>query len=148
MPLDKSLVKVYFRKHKGVFMFLYNRLIIICLGLLIIGCESGNVRQQGMRVPERYGASEYSQLSEDAKRRYLREYLLYDETAIEFIIKGKVFKGMTTEQAQFSWGRPDDTEQKEGSWGVDEKWLYGVDSQGYAYKYLHFKNGRLNDWKD
>jgi hypothetical protein len=129
-------------------MSLYNKIFISCLAILLISCESGNVRQQGLRVPERYGASEYSQLSDQAKRRYLREYYFYPDIVIDKIIKGEIFKGMTTEQALFSWGRPDQIDQKEGSWGTTEKWLYGIDSQGYSYKYLLFKNGRLNDWKE
>ncbi len=129
-------------------MGLYNKVLVICTGLLLVMCESGNVRQQGIRVPERYGASEYSKLSDDAKRRFLWEHMGYSEEDIEAIIKGEVFYGMTTEQAVLSWGNPDNIEQKEGSWGVDEKWLYGIDSQGESFRYLHFKNGRLNDWKD
>ena len=129
-------------------MGLYNKILISCLAILLISCESGNVRQQGLRVPERYGASEYSQLSDQAKRRYLREYYFYPDIVIDKIIKGEIFKGMTTEQALFSWGRPDQIDQREGSWGTTEKWLYGIDSQGHSYKYLLFKNGRLNNWKE
>ncbi|MEO0292911.1 MAG: hypothetical protein ABIN61_01650 [candidate division WOR-3 bacterium] len=116
--------------------------------ILIFGCESGNVRYYDIPVPERYGASEYYKLTEQAKRRYLREYLGYDEETIEYIIKGKVFKGMSTEQALLSWGRPDNVDRKEGSWGVQEKWFYDVDFQGYSSKYLYFKNGRLEEWKE
>ena len=129
-------------------MGLYNKVFISCLAILLISCESGNVRQQGIRVPERYGASEYFQLSDQAKRRYLREYYFYPDIVIDKIIKGEIFKGMTTEQALFSWGRPDQIDQREGSWGTTEKWLYGIDSQGHSYKYLLFKNGRLNNWKE
>jgi hypothetical protein len=129
-------------------MGLYNKVFILCLIFFLISCESGNVRYQDLRVPERYGASDYSQLSDQAKRRYLREYLFYPDLVIDKIINGEIFKGMTTEQALFSWGRPDQIDQKDGSWGSTEKWLYGVDSQGYSYKYLLFKNGRLDEWKD
>ncbi len=129
-------------------MGLYNRTLILFIGFLLVSCESGNVRYQGLKVPERYGASEYSQLSDQAKRRYLREYYFYPDVVIDKIINGEIFKGMTTQQALFSWGRPDQMDQKEGSWGTIEKWLYGVDSQGNSYRYLHFKNGRLEDWKD
>jgi hypothetical protein len=129
-------------------MGLYNRALILFIGFLLVSCESGNVRYQGLKVPERYGASEYSELSDQAKRRYLREYYFYPDVVIDKIINGEIFKGMTTQQALFSWGRPDQTDQKEGSWGTIEKWLYGVDSQGNSYRYLHFKNGRLEDWKD
>lgn len=129
-------------------MRLINKLFILCLAILLVSCESGNVRYQGLRVPERYGASEYSQLSDQAKRRYLKEYYFYPDVVIDKIINGEIFRGMTTEQALFSWGRPDDIDAREGSWGTTEKWLYGVDSQGHSYRYLHFKNGRLEDWKD
>ncbi len=129
-------------------MSLYNKIIFPVMLIFLVFCESSNVRHSGMRVPERYGASEYSQLSDDAKRRYLKEYYFYPDVVIEKIIKGEVFIGMTTEQALFSWGRPDQMDHRDGSWGSIEKWLYGVDSQGGAFKYLHFKNGRLDDWKE
>jgi hypothetical protein len=129
-------------------MNLYNKIIFAVILIMLFSCESGNVRYSGMRVPERYGASEYSQLSEQAKRRYLKEYYFYPDFVIDKIIKGEVFIGMTTEQALFSWGRPDQMDRRDGSWGSIEKWLYGVDSQGEAFKYLHFRNGRLDDWKD
>jgi len=128
-------------------MSLYNKIIFPVMLILLVFCESSNVRYSGMRVPERYGASEYSQLSDDAKRRYLKEYYFYPDAVIEKIIKGEVFIGMTTEQALFSWGRPDQIDQRDGSWGSIQKWFYGVDSQGGSFKYLHFKNGRLDDWK-
>ncbi len=129
-------------------MCLYNKAFILGAVIFLVSCELGSVRHSGLRVPERYGASEYSQLSDQAKRRYLREYYLYPDVVIDKIIKGEVFEGMTTDQALFSWGRPDNIEARDGSWGSVEKWLYGVDSQGHAYKYLHFKNGRLNEWKE
>jgi hypothetical protein len=131
-------------------MGLYNKMLILTLFLVIlfVSCESGSVRHAGFRVPERYGASRYSELSDDAKRRYLREYYFYPDRVIDKIIKGEVFEGMTTEQALFSWGQPDRTDKRSGSWGVVEKWLYGVGAQETAFKYLHFKNGRLDDWKE
>jgi tricorn protease-like protein len=127
-------------------MGLYNKMLILVI--LLVSCESGNVRQAGFRVPERYGASEYSELSDDAKQRYLREYYLFPDIVIDKIIKGEVFIGMTTEQALFSWGRPDKIDKRSGSWGVVEKWSYSVDAQGSAFKYLHFKDERLDDWKE
>ena len=129
-------------------MGLCNKILILFLLILLVSCESGNVRQTDFLVPERYGASRYSDLSDDAKRRYLKEYYFYPDRVIDKIIKGEVFKGMTTEQALLSWGRPDKTEQRSGSWGTVEKWLYGVDAQGSAFRYLHFKDGRLDDWKE
>lgn len=128
-------------------MSLYNKILVICLGIFLMVCES-NPRKAGIKVPERYGSSDYSQLSDEAKRRYLREYFFYPDGIIDKIIAGEIFKGMTTEMALFTWGRPDNIEYREGTWGSVEKWLYGLDSQGEGFKYLHFKNGRLDDWKD
>ena len=128
-------------------MGLCYRVLLICLGLLLICCEA-NVRKQGIKVPERYGASDYSKLSEQSKRRYLRENYFYSDRVIDAIISEEVFHGMTTEMALFSWGQPDDIDHRSGSWGSVEKWIYGVTSQGEGFKYLHFKNGRLDDWKD
>lgn len=129
-------------------MRLENKVFILSAVIFLVSCEFGNVRHSGIRVPERYGASEYSELTDQAKRRYLKEYLFYSDVVIDKIIKNEVFIGMTTEQALFSWGRPDNIESRDGSWGSIEKWLYGVDSQGNAYKYLHFKNGRLDEWEE
>ena len=128
-------------------MRLYNKILLICFGLLFIFCEA-NVRKQGIRVPERYGASYYTQLSEQSKRRFLRENYFYSERVIDAIINEEVLEGMTTEMALFSWGQPDETEERQGSWGSVAKWIYGVTTQGEGFKYLHFKNGRLDDWKD
>lgn len=126
----------------------YKKAVILCLAIIFVSCESGNVRQTGFRVPERYGASEYSELSDQAKRRFLREYYFYPEIIIDKIVNGEVFKGMTAQQALFSWGRPDQIDRREGSWGDVEKWYYGIDSQGHSFKYLHFKNGILIDWQE
>ena len=129
-------------------MNLFNKLIFSLILIFLYSCESGNVRYTGFSVPERYGASEYSQLSDQAKRRYLREYYFYPDFVIDKIIKGEVFMGMTNEQALFSWGRPDQIDHRDGTWGSVEEWLYGVDSQGEPFKYLHFRDGRLDDWKE
>ncbi len=128
-------------------MGFYNRVLIVCLVILLAACEA-NVRKQGIRVPERYGASNYSDLSQQAKRRFLTENYFFSDMVIDAIINEKIFKGMTTDMAIFSWGQPDEIEQREGSWGSVEKWMYGITSQGEGFKYLHFKNGRLDDWKD
>lgn len=128
-------------------MGIYNKILLICLGLLLTTCEA-NVRKQGIRVPERYGASNYSDLSDQSKRRFLRENYFYSERVIDAIINGEVLKGMTTEMALFSWGQPDEIDERSGSWGSVEKWIYGVTTQGEGFKYLHFKDGRLDDWKD
>jgi hypothetical protein len=132
---------------KEFLMKLYYKILFICFGLLLITCEA-NVRKQGIKVPERYGASEYSNLSEQAKRRFLRENYFYTDMVIDAIINEEVFAGMTTDMALFSWGQPDEIEQRSGTWGSVEKWTYGVTSQGEGFKYLHFKNGRLDEWRD
>ncbi len=129
-------------------MNVYNKIIFSLMLIFLYSCESGNVRYTGFRVPERYGASEYSQLSDQAKHRYLKEYYFYPDFVIYKIIKGEVFMGMTTEQALFSWGRPDQIDHRDGTWGSVEEWSYGVDSQGEPFKYLHFRDGRLDDWKE
>lgn len=129
-------------------MELYKKALMLCFAILLASCETGNVRHSGFKVPERYGASKYSDLSDQAKHRYLREYYFYPDWVITKIINGEVFYGMTTEQALFSWGQPDNIDKREGSWGRIEKWLYGIDSQGEAFRYLHFKDGRLDEWRE
>ena len=53
------------------------------------------------------------------------------------IDKGTVFIGMTSAQAQESWGEPDDINRTISRAGVREQWVYGMGS------YLYFEDGIL-----
>jgi hypothetical protein len=124
-------------------------LIFIILSIiLLMECDTQYLRYEGIKVPERYGADEYYKLSKDAKKRYLRENTNYSDGTINAIVEKKVFKGMTLDQALFSWGRPYDIDKKEGSWGVYEKWIYDVSYIGSTRRYLYFKNGKLVEWNE
>lgn len=53
------------------------------------------------------------------------------------VIEGKVFIGMTTEQAMMAWGRPERVKQTISASSVSEQWIYGTE------RYLRFQNGKL-----
>lgn len=129
-------------------MKLHYQIFIILPIILLVACDSQYLRYEGMKVPERYGADEYYKLSKDAKKRYLRDNTNYNDEIINAIVEGKVFKGMTLDQALYSWGRPYDIDKKEGSWGVYEKWAYEISDIGTSRKYLYFENGKLVEWNE
>jgi hypothetical protein len=55
---------------------------------------------------------------------------------------GKVFIGMTKEQAEITMGKPYDINRTVGSYGTHEQWCY----RGSIY--LYFDNGVLTSWQD
>lgn len=124
------------------------QLFLILLSVSIMSCDSKYLRYKGIKVPKRYGSDEYYKLSKEAKKRYLRDNTNYNEETINAIVEGKVFKGMTLEQALYSWGRPYDIDKKEGSWGVYERWIYDISTVGAPRHYLYFENGRLVKWEE
>ncbi|WP_243374601.1 hypothetical protein [Geotalea sp. SG265] len=62
--------------------------------------------------------------------------------SLNAIANGKIFIGMTKDEAVASWGKPQDINRSAGSWGINEQWVYGDRT------YLYFKNGRLTSWQD
>ena len=60
-----------------------------------------------------------------------------DESIAELILHHQVCRGMTAEQCRASWGRPEDINRTEGSYGVHEQWVYGDGN------YLYFEDGYL-----
>ena len=60
------------------------------------------------------------------------------------ILNGKLLRGMTREEVLASWGRPTKSNISEGSWGVDERWIYRSPSRYYPNtRYVYFRNGIL-----
>jgi hypothetical protein len=57
------------------------------------------------------------------------------------VISKKILLGMTYEQIQMSWGKPQRVNRSVGAWGVREQWIYGS-------TYLYVENGKLASWQE
>ena len=66
----------------------------------------------------------------------------YGKNKGKLIAGGKVWVSISYEMARDSWGEPTDVQKTTVSSGTTEKWIY-PDS-----RYLYFKNGRLDSWKE
>lgn len=66
----------------------------------------------------------------------------YGKNKGKLIATGKVWVSISPEMAIDSWGEPEKVQKSEVSSGLTEKWSY---SDG---RYLFFKNGRLESWKE
>jgi hypothetical protein len=53
----------------------------------------------------------------------------------------KVVLGMTAEQVELSWGKPEDVNRSVGSWGVHEQWVYGR-------QYVYLEDGTVSSFQD
>ena len=66
----------------------------------------------------------------------------YGKNKGKMIANGKVWNSISTEMALDSWGEPEKVQRTELSSGSTEKWTYP------GGRYLFFKNGRLEGWKE
>lgn len=66
----------------------------------------------------------------------------YGKNKGKLIASGKVWASISPQMAIDSWGEPEKIQKSDLSNGTTEKWTY---PEG---KYLFFKNGRLESWKD
>ena len=66
----------------------------------------------------------------------------YGKNKGKLIADGKVWVSISFEMAGDSWGEPTDIQKTTVSSGTTEKWIYPDN------RYLYFKNGRLDSWKD
>ena len=66
----------------------------------------------------------------------------YGKNKGKLIAGGKVWVSISFEMAIDSWGEPTDVQKTTVSSGTTEKWLYPDN------RYLYFKNGRLDSWKE
>jgi len=66
----------------------------------------------------------------------------YGKNKGKLIASGKVWTSISYEMAIDSWGEPDDVQKTSLASGSTEKWTY---PDG---RYLYFKNGRLESWKE
>lgn len=66
----------------------------------------------------------------------------YGKNKGKMIADGKVWTSISFEMAIDSWGEPEQVQKSKLSSGITEKWSY---PDG---KYLFFKNGRLQSWKE
>lgn len=66
----------------------------------------------------------------------------YGKNKGKLIAGGKVWVSISFEMAVDSWGEPTDIQKTTVSSGTTEKWIYADN------RYLYFKNGRLDSWKE
>ena len=66
----------------------------------------------------------------------------YGKNKGKLIANGKVWPTISYDMARDSWGEPEGIQKSTLSSGDTQKWSYS-DS-----KYLYFKNGRLENWKE
>jgi hypothetical protein len=66
----------------------------------------------------------------------------YGKNKGKLIANGKVWVSISFEMARDSWGEPTDIQKTTVSSGTTEKWIYPDN------RYLYFKNGRLDSWKE
>jgi hypothetical protein len=57
------------------------------------------------------------------------------------VLARKVLLGMSREQVETSWGKPQRIHRDVGSWGIKEQWIYGG-------TYLYFDNDLLTSYQD
>ena len=72
-----------------------------------------------------------------------REYQIlkkYGKKTYNRLKKGIYWKGMTTEMAKISLGKPSEINKTVGSWGVNQQWVYDN-------IYLYFENGKLTSYQ-
>lgn len=61
-----------------------------------------------------------------------------------------IWVGMSEEQARLSWGRPSSINSSGGAYGSFDQWVYKTyygRTLGSSYKYLYFRNGKLESWQ-
>jgi len=62
------------------------------------------------------------QLTKERRRRdFVEKHLLVDDPIAICILAGKIRLGMTKPEVEASWGKPDDTNQTVGVWGILEQ---------------------------
>lgn len=66
----------------------------------------------------------------------------YGKNKGKLIAQGKVWQSISYEMAIDSWGKPTEIKKTETQSGETQKWIYPNN------KYLYFKNGRLESWKE
>ena len=66
----------------------------------------------------------------------------YGKNKGKLIAGGKVWPTISHEMAKDSWGDPASIQKSDLSTGSTEKWSYSDN------RYLYFKNGRLESWKE
>jgi len=65
----------------------------------------------------------------------------YGTNKADDILKGKLFPGITSDEAERSWGYPDDKNVTTYEFGVHEQWVY--EGKDYKNRYLYFEDGIL-----
>ena len=65
---------------------------------------------------------------------------------VDLASRGRIARGMTTAQAQMSWGPPTKINRSNYTGVTKEQWVYRRTSS--VTQYLYFENGILTGWSD
>jgi len=83
-------------------------------------------------------------IRENRRQTYINHHQSLSLEKKQAILNGKLLIGMTREEVLASWGRPRKSNISEGSWGVDEQWIYGRHRRNFSdVCYVYFRNGIL-----
>jgi hypothetical protein len=74
-------------------------------------------------------------------KRFCKQHPGTSERAKQAIFKRQIFVGMSSDEAEASWGAPERKHRSVGSWGIHEQWVYGN-------QYLYFEDGKLSSWQE
>lgn len=89
-------------------------------------------------------AEEEAKLAEEIKRYFENNPdRLRFRSAVE---EGKAAIGMTAQEAEWAWGKPNDINRSVYTWGVHEQWVYR--GANYRNSYLYFENGVLKSMQN
>ena len=78
---------------------------------------------------------------EEMSVKYEKERVIHKNKKDELKGSGKLWVGMTKDEARLSLGKPRYDNRSVGSWGTHNQWVY-------KYYNLYFENGKLTSWQD
>lgn len=107
------------------------KLIALVLAVTLAGCDD-------VPAMQRRHAAEAAQARREA---FVAAHTDLNEETRKAILAGKVFVGMTEEQALASWGAPSKKNRTILASGVREQWVYSYGYQSLGYLYV--ENGKL-----
>lgn len=88
-------------------------------------------------------AQEMKRLAEESARRtdYIAANPSRPAKILECVRRRQVCPGMTAEELELSWGRPESKNKSGGTFGLHEQWVYGLG------RYVYLQNGTVTSWQ-
>ena len=134
-------------------------ILLFCCTLFFSGCEDTRLKhsrdservrrdiEQWQREVEEQQAKSGDILAhiilEPRKtQQYINDHPELSERIKQYILKEKIVLGMTKEDVEASWGKPNDIHRSVYSFGVHEQWIYG------SRNFLYFEDCILTSWQD